>query len=79
MTTAEIFKSIRHALDTSPRKGWTAEMHLQMIKYAEYFDNVSGREFCDGVGINASYTTEYSKMMRIAPRLRAAGLDPGKI
>ncbi len=79
MTLTEIYASIRHALDTSPRNGWTAEMHLQMIKHAEAFTNVTGREFCEGVGINASYATEYSKMCRIAPRLRAAGLDPEKI
>jgi len=79
MTLTEIYANIRHALDTSPRKGWTAEMHLQIIKYAEALANVSGREFCEGVGINDSYGSEFNKMVRIAPRLRAAGLDPEKI
>jgi hypothetical protein len=79
MTLTEIYASIRHALDTSPRNGWTAELHLQIIKHAEAFTHVTGREFCEGVRINYPYATEFSKMVRIAPRLRAAGLDPEKI
>jgi hypothetical protein len=55
MTVTETLTSIRHALDTAPRKAWTAEMHLQMIKHAEALANVSGRKFCEALRIPAFY------------------------
>ncbi len=50
-------------------------MHLQMIKYAQELSDVSGREFCERVGLGPSFGTEFSKMKRIIDRLEQAGLD----
>lgn len=79
MTTAEVLSTIKNAIETSPRKGYVAELHLQSIKYAEALHGVSGKEFCDALGIGASFATEFAKMRKIAPRLRAAGLDVDRI
>jgi hypothetical protein len=72
-------QSIRAAIDASPRKDYTAELHVQIIKHADTFNNVTGKEFCRALGIGEAYGTEFAKMRKIAPRLRRAGLDPGKI
>jgi len=70
---------IKRAIERAPRNGYVAELHLQVIKYAELLDGVSGREFCEGVGVGPAWGTEFAKMKKIAPRLRAAGLDPDRI
>jgi len=54
-------------------------MHLQVIKYADQLENVSGKEFCAKLDLGAAWVTEFAKMKKIAPRLVAAGLDPGRI
>ncbi len=75
MTKAEIFRHIKKCIETAPDQQRSAEMHLQMIKWAEELFDVSGREFCEGVGLKPSFATEFSKMKNIAKRLRNAGLD----
>ena len=79
MAMQPIYDRIRHAIDASPRNAYTAELHLQIIKYADMLENVSGREFCEGVGLTPSFGVEFAKMRKIAPRLVGAGLDPAKI
>jgi hypothetical protein len=74
-----IFQRIRQAIDAAPRNDYTAELHLQVIKYADRFQSTTAKDFCAGVGIAASYGTEFAKMRKIAERLRHAGLDPAKI
>ena len=74
-----VFRSIRQAIDGAPRNDYTAELHLQVIKYADRFQDVAAKDFCAGVGIATSYGTEFAKMRKIAERLRIAGLDPAKI
>lgn len=74
-----IFRTIKRAIDHAPRNGYTAELHLQVIKYADQLQNVAAKDFCTGVGIPVSYGTEFAKMKKIAERLRNAGLDPAKI
>ena len=74
-----VFHSIRRAIDSAPRNDYTAELHAQVIKYADSFQDVPAKDFCAGVGIPTSYGTEYAKMRKIAARLRAAGLDPARI
>ena len=76
---ASAIHCIRTAINASPRKDYTAELHLQIIKYADVFHNVTGKEFCRLMGISPAYGTEFAKMRKIAPRLRRAGLDPKKI
>lgn len=50
-----------------------------MIKHADVLQSVTGKEFCEALGIGASFGTELAKMKKIAPRLKAAGLDVIKL
>jgi hypothetical protein len=79
MTTHEAFHEIRTAIDAAPRNSYVAELHLQVIKYANLLEDISGKEFCEGVGIGASFGTEFLKMRKIADRLISANLDVSKI
>ncbi|MFG1391532.1 HTH-like domain-containing protein [Xanthobacter agilis] len=67
------------ALAAASRDGYTAELHIQIIKHADELVNLSGREFCEALGIGVSFGTEFAKMRKIAPRLRSAGLDVSKL
>ena len=75
----DIFTKIKEAKATASRNQATAEMHLQMIKYADQLDNITAKEFCEGTDLGSSYGTEFSKMRNITTRLKAAGLDTNKI
>ena len=75
MNEQQIYNRIRLAIDEAPRNRQTAELHLQMIKYADELKSITSKEFCEGVGLPASYGTEFSKMRNITERLKAAGLD----
>tara|TARA_R110002049_G_scaffold297185_1_gene485998 strand:- start:4549 stop:4788 length:240 start_codon:yes stop_codon:yes gene_type:complete len=75
MQLEDIFKSIRAALDVAARNQFTAELHLQMLKYADDLKSITAREFCDGFGIKQSFGTEFSKMRNLTARLKLAGLD----
>ncbi|MFH4480095.1 transcription factor [Vibrio diabolicus] len=79
MNEYEIFAQIKSALSDAPRNQYTAELHLQMIKYTDELKNLTAKEFCDGVGLRASFGTEFSKMRNLTQRLKAAGLDTAKI
>ena len=75
MTEQDIFNNIKQALNEAPRNQYTAEMHLQMIKYADNLKNITAKEFCEGVGLKSSFGTEFSKMRNLTARLKAAGLQ----
>lgn len=75
MTEQAIFHNIKKALDDAPRNQYTAEMHLQMIKYADELKNITAKEFCEGVGLKPSFGTEFSKMRNLTQRLKTAGLN----
>lgn len=75
MNEQEIYTQIKKALEEAPRKQYTAEMHLQMIKYADALKSVTAREFCEGVGLKQSFGTEFSKMRNLSQRLKSAGLN----
>jgi len=79
MPVAATLAHIKAALENAPRNGYVAELHLQVIKYADELQDVSQKEFCEGLGIGPSFGTEFAKMRKIAPRLTAAGLDVDKI
>lgn len=79
MMTAAIAEAIKTALRDAPRNGYVAELHLQVLKYAHELKTVTGREFCEEIGIGPAYGTEFMKMLKIWPRLKAAGLDEAKI
>jgi len=79
MPNTNVFKEIKHAIDAAPRNGYVAELHLQVIKYANILDDISGKEFCSELDLGKAWGTEFTKMKKIASRLRQAGLDPEKI
>lgn len=72
---AKIYERINLALRDAPRNRYTAELHLQMIKYADELKNITAKEFCEELGIAASYVAEFSKMRNLTERLKAAGLN----
>lgn len=75
MPEQAIFDNIKQALNDAPRNQYTAEMHLQMIKYADELKSITAKEFCEGVGLKISFGTEFSKMRNLTTRLKAAGLN----
>jgi hypothetical protein len=79
MTADEAMKNIKAAIEVSARNGYIAELHLQVIKYAEVLDDVTGKEFCNSVGLTPAFGTEFAKMRKIAGRLVKAGLDVDRI
>ncbi|HBQ5887747.1 HTH-like domain-containing protein [Klebsiella variicola] len=79
MTEIEIYERIRQVLVDAPRNQYTAELHLQMIKYADELKNITSKAFCEGVGLRSSFGTEFSKMRNLTQRLKAAGLNTAKI
>ncbi|QND60169.1 HTH-like domain-containing protein [Mesorhizobium huakuii] len=79
MTADEALKKIKVAIETSPRNGYIAELHVQVIKYANVLEGVTGKEFCAAVGLTPAFGTEFAKMRKIAGRLIDAGLDVDRI
>ena len=79
MNNVQALNNIKNAIDASSRNDYIAELHLQIINYAEVLQNMSGKEFAAELGIGPSFGTEFAKMRKIAPRLRSAGLDPRRI
>jgi hypothetical protein len=79
MNATHALRNIKAAIEGAPRNSYIAELHVQIIKYAEVLQNVTGKEFCEEIGVGPSFGTEFAKMRKIAPRLRSAGLDPSRI
>ncbi|MBZ9898639.1 hypothetical protein LB545_30480 [Mesorhizobium sp. BR1-1-6] len=79
MTADEALKKIKIAIETSPRNSYIAELHVQVIKYANVLEGLTGREFCEAVGLSPAFGTEFAKMRKIAGRLIDAGLDVDRI
>jgi len=75
----EIYAAIRKALSEAAPRAKYAEMHLQLIKYADQLKHLPREDICDGIGINQSFRTVVAKMFKIVERLKAAGLDTNKI
>lgn len=76
MNENEIYERIKQVLADAPRNQYTAELHLQMIKYAVELKNIIAKEFCEGVGLRSSFGTAFSKMRNLTRRLKAEGLNP---
>jgi phenylalanyl-tRNA synthetase beta subunit len=79
MNTEGVFKRMKRAIEGAPRNGYVAELHLQVIKYADLLEGTSGREFCEKLDLKPAWGTEFAKMKKIAGRLRDAGLEPERI
>jgi len=75
----QIYAEIKKALRDAPPRAKSAEMHLQLIKYADELKHVPSDIVCDRIGVNQSFRTVVSKMIKIVNRLKAAGLDVSKI
>lgn len=76
MEKSSVMNQIKRAIDRAPRNGYVAELHLQTLKFAEELRDVSGKEFCQQLDLGSAWGTEFTKMKKIAPRLRSAGLRP---
>ena len=74
-----ICQSIALDIKEATRNQATAEMHLQMIKYADELKDISAKDFCEETGLSASYGTEFSKMRNLTTRLKLAGLNVAMI
>ena len=74
-----IFASIKKALNDAPRNQYMAELHLQVLKYADQLEDITAKEFCESVELKPSYGTEFTKMRNLIPRLKKAGLKVDKI
>lgn len=74
-----VFEAIKRAIEAAPRNAYVAELHLQVLKHADELDGITGKEFCEKLGLNASWGTEFAKMRKISDRLRKAGLNPERI
>jgi hypothetical protein len=79
MNATQAVRNIRAAIDGASRNNYTVELHVQMIKYADVLQNVTGKEFCEMLGLNSPWGVEFNKMRKIAARLRSAGLQPDRI
>lgn len=79
MAASKTITAIKNALKDAPRNAYVAELHLQVIKHYDELKTISGKDFCVAVELPPSYSTEYLKMLKIAPRLISAGLDQRKI
>lgn len=75
MTNDTVFSNIKRAIEKALRNGYVAELHLQVLKYSDVLDGVSGKDFCERLEVGSAWGTEFSKMKKIAPRLMAAGLQ----
>src|ERR1700749_2779896 len=79
MNATQALSNIKVAIEGAPRNSYIAELHVQIIKYADVLQNVTGKEFCEELGIGSSFGTEFAKMRKIVPRLRSAGLHPNRL
>ena len=79
MSETSALLEIKRAIANAPRNAYVAELHLQIIKHADELQNVAAKDFCEAVGLTPAFGTEFLKMRKIAPRLKAAGVDPSKI
>ena len=79
MTKTGLFDRMKRAIERAPRNAYVAELHLQVIKYADLLEDVTGKEFCEKLDLGPSWGAEFAKMKKIAPRLREAGLTPEQI
>ncbi len=76
MSKSDVLDRIKRSMEEAPRNGYVAELHLQVLKYADLLEGVTGREFCEALGVGTAWGTEFAKMKKIAPRLLAAGMKP---
>ena len=79
MTPESAIKEIKMAIENAPRNAYVAELHVQVLKYGDVLEGVTGKEFCEALGIGVSFGTEFAKMKKIYRRLVDAGLDVAKI
>ena len=79
MTAIQAMRNIKDAINKAPRNAYVAELHVQIIKYADVLRDTTGREFTEEVGIPSSFGTEFLKMRKISARLQNAGLNTAKI
>lgn len=75
MSIKAILEQITLTLAEAPRNQYTAELHLQMIKFANELKHITAKEFCEEMRLKQSLGTEFSTMRNLTIKLKAAGLD----
>ncbi|MBB1419624.1 transcription factor [Pseudoalteromonas sp. SG44-1] len=58
MSNKAIFKQIKQAFAEAPRNQYTAELHLQMIKFADELKHITAKEFCEEMGLKPKVSPE---------------------
>lgn len=78
-TLLPVYSAIQKAIADAAPGAKTAEMNLQLIKYADTLKHLNCEVICEGIGINKSFRSEVLRIMKIAERLKAAGLDASRL
>ncbi len=51
MSAKVALEQIKSAIQNAPRNAYVAELHLQVLKYSDVLEGVTGKEFCEALGI----------------------------
>lgn len=74
-----VYSAIKKALADAAPGAKTAELHLQLIKYADTLKHLNCEVVCEGIGINTSFRSEVLRIVKITERLKSAGLDVSRL
>jgi hypothetical protein len=70
-----MYDEIRREVHEAARYGRKSAMfHYQVLKNADALAHVHPKDFCDMIGMPASYATEFSKMINLAALIKEKGL-----
>ncbi|WP_145517518.1 HTH-like domain-containing protein [Yersinia mollaretii] len=70
----QIYDAIKKAISEAPKGDKTVTLHMQIIKYAQHLQNISGKEFVESIGCKKSFHTDFNFMRKISKRLVDAGV-----
>ena len=68
----DIAKQIRTASSDRSKSGM---FHYLVLLHADQLEDVDPREFCREVGMEASYTREFSKMLKVSKIMKQQGME----
>lgn len=66
---------IRSAVQSAAGKSQKIAMfHYQVLKNADQLDGVDPKRFCKEISVNATYATEFRKMLALARLMKEQGI-----
>lgn len=65
----EIFSKIKQQIESAPRKEKMLTIHRLMFLNSKFFTHLTAKDFCDRVGLPASFRTEFSKIRNLSESL----------